>query len=486
MHRASTAGLSGSGAGQVYNNLMTQQRWGHGGGTVMEGSLAEAWEIPEPTQLLFTMRQDAHWHDIPPLNGRVATANDVLFSHTRQIDEGVNSGAFAGLESHEAIDDFTYSITIDQVNVDFLFGLADSRNSVVSPEAVEAGGGDLEGGPPIGTGAWLFKEWVRDVSFRVERNPAYHRGPVIPYTDAMEVFFTGDPAQIQAQFLAGNFISVAAATLEEGTLKDVRDDPKFRVIQAPVRANQMILVQMDGRFPELLDPRLRQAISISVDRDVVLKNVFADLGIHEPTGMTLPGPDWRLSQEEIKGVMGFNPQKAQELLDAAGADGNELGKYELPTYSLSAGTLAMTEVLQQMWREVGFDIVIRPIDNVELVSQVFSPTNAEFAIVATPILHSNTLTGDFESWIKTGGARNSSHLNDANLDRLIDAQKAEFDEPTRRELVNELQRAVMELASPIGLTATGAESVAQTFVKNFDTPPGNGPHEHYEEMWLDV
>ena len=92
----------------------------------------------------------------------------------------------------------------------------------------------------------------------------------------------------------------------------------------------------------------------------------------------------------------------------------------------------------------------------------------------TPILHSNTLTGDFESWIKTGGARNSSHLNDANLDRLIDAQKAEFDEPTRRELVNELQRAVMDLASPIGLTATSAETVVHGFVKTTILRPATG------------
>ena len=155
---------------------MTSQAFGHGGETIVQGSLAESWEIPEPTKLIFTMRRDAHWHDIPPLNGRVATAQDVDFSTTRQIAEGTNAGAFAGLASQEVVDDFTFSMTLDQVNVDFLLGLADARNSVVSPDAVDAGGGDLEKGPPIGTGAWLFDEWVRDVNFLVKRNPAYHRG----------------------------------------------------------------------------------------------------------------------------------------------------------------------------------------------------------------------------------------------------------------------------------------------------------------------
>ena len=222
------------------------------------------------------------------------------------------------------------------------------RNSVVTPEAVEAGGGDLEDGPPIGTGAWIFDEWVRDVSYRTPRNPDYFGGPTLPYADEMENFFIKDPSQSQAQFLAGNIIQIASATLEEGVLSDVREDPKFRIRQAALRANSMILVQMDGSFPELLDPRVRQALSIAIDRDLLIKNLLRGNGIFEPTGMELPGPDWRLPQEELREVLGFNPQKAQELLDAAGADGIELPDFETPTYSLSQTFVALSEILQQM------------------------------------------------------------------------------------------------------------------------------------------
>lgn len=136
-------------------------------------------------------------------------------------------------------------------------------------------------------------------------------------------------------------------------------------------------------------------------------------------------------------------------------------------------------------RAVGFDCIIRPVDNIELVA-LFTPAGANFPLMPTPILHSNTMTGDFEAWIKTDGARNAGHVSDANIDRLIDAQKAEFDETKRREIVNELQRAVVELASPIGLTASSRETVVHSWVKNYDTPPGNGPHEHWEDIWFDV
>ena len=488
IHRASTAGLSGWGSGPSYNGLLKPQAFGHGGATIVEGDLAVGLpEVVDGTTLIFSLRPGVKWFDIPPVNGRTLTADDVDFGMKRQLAEGVNASDLAGIAKQEVVDDLTISLTLADVNVDFLAALTDARNSIVTPEAVEAGGGQgLENGPPIGTGAWIFEEWTRDVSYRSRRNPDYFGGPTLPYADNMENFFIKDAARSQSAFLAGELVSLGAAVLEEGVLSDVRDDPKFRVATTALRANAMILVRIDGTFPYLLDPRVRQALSISVDRDVIIKNALRGLGVWDPTGMTLVGPDWRLPQEELREVMAFNPQKAQELLDAAGTDGNVLpSNPEVPIYSLSAGTIAIAEIIQQFWRAIGFDFTIRPIDNVELVSQ-FTPAGATFPVMPTPILHSNTMTGDFSAWIKTDGSRNAGHISDANIDRLIDAQKAEFDEPKRRDLVTELQRAVVDLASPIGLTATAGETVVQSFVQNWDPPPGNGSRAHYEHVWLDV
>ena len=341
IHRASTAGLSGWGAGPSYNGLLKPQAFGHGGATIVEGDLAQGLpEVVDGTTLIFSLRPGVKWFDIPPVNGRTLVANDVDFGMKRQLAEGVNASDLAGIAKQEVVDDLTISLTLADVNVDFLAALTDARNSIVTPEAVEAGGGDLEGGPPIGTGAWIFDEWTRDVSYRTRRNPDYFGGPTLPYADNMENFFIKDAARSQSAFLAGELVSLSAAVLEEGVLADVRDDPKFRVAATALRANSMILVRIDGTFPYLLDPRVRQALSISVDRDVIIKNVLRDIGVWDATGMTLVGPDWRLPQEELREVMAFDPQKAQELLDAAGADGNELpSNPEVPIYSLSAGTI---------------------------------------------------------------------------------------------------------------------------------------------------
>ena len=64
----------------------------------------------------------------------------------------------------------------------------------------------------------------------------------------------------------------------------------------------------------------------------------------------------------------------------------------------------------------------------ELV-RLFTPSGGEYAVFPTPILHSNTMTGDFGAWIQTDGARNGAHISDANIDRLIAAERLSSTRP---------------------------------------------------------
>jgi len=50
---------------------------------LLGGSLAESWEIVDAETLIFNIRKGVHWQDIPPVNGRELTADDVVFSLKR-------------------------------------------------------------------------------------------------------------------------------------------------------------------------------------------------------------------------------------------------------------------------------------------------------------------------------------------------------------------------------------------------------------------
>ena len=58
--------------------------------SAMTGSLAESWETPDDTTIVFNIRQGIHWHDKPPMNGRELTADDIEYNYHRYL--GLGSG----------------------------------------------------------------------------------------------------------------------------------------------------------------------------------------------------------------------------------------------------------------------------------------------------------------------------------------------------------------------------------------------------------
>ena len=137
INRASTAGLSGWGAGPSYNGLLKPQAFGHGGATIVEVDRAQDLpEVVDGTTLIFSLRPGVKWFDIPPVNGRTLTANDVDFGMKRQLAESVNASDLACIRKQEIVDDLTVSLTLAYVNVDFLAAMTDARNSIVTPAAV--------------------------------------------------------------------------------------------------------------------------------------------------------------------------------------------------------------------------------------------------------------------------------------------------------------------------------------------------------------
>ena len=69
----------------VYRKLVRHQV-GAGvtpGTFTVEPDLAERWEEPDDTTLVFHLRRGVRWHNKPPVNGRELTAEDVKFSFER-------------------------------------------------------------------------------------------------------------------------------------------------------------------------------------------------------------------------------------------------------------------------------------------------------------------------------------------------------------------------------------------------------------------
>ncbi len=58
--------------------------------STLKGALAESWEMPDATTIVYHIRQGVHWHNKPPMSSRELTADDIVFNYHRYF--GLKSG----------------------------------------------------------------------------------------------------------------------------------------------------------------------------------------------------------------------------------------------------------------------------------------------------------------------------------------------------------------------------------------------------------
>lgn len=478
-HTANTAYSYGFAYGGVYSGLLKPQSLGAKGAIIPVGDLAEKWEQVDKTNVVFTLRQNAKWHSVAPVNGRAVTADDVVYAFKRQIDLKIAASALAGIKSVTAPDAKTVKIELNVPDADFITSQTAPNIKVVAREAVESKGGKLDEGPVVGTGPWVFKEWRKGVGMSLTRNPDYFIAG-LPYANAVEGVVQKDQALIESSFLAGKLSYVQNAGggigLPNKTVKSL-DTKKFGVYrQAP---NGNLWAMMDNAKPELKDPRIRKALSMAIDRDLIIENALDGFGTYDSFLMTLPSPDWRLSQEELKKLLGQNLKDAKAMLEAAGG----LQKQQVAFYE-AAVPAAAAQLAQANWKAIGFDATLQTVDSVTLTGKI-QTANSDFFMCVTPLAHAATLTGDLELWYKTGGSRNGQHIADPELDKQIDAQKGEFDAAKRKDLILQMQRYILDKGFMAPISAGIAVIAYPLTTHNVEPPAATGAHHWIAEAWLD-
>ncbi len=266
--------------------------------------LAESWENPDDKTYVFTLREGATYHD-----GTAVEASHVEFSFQRIAElDTVFSSRVSNVASYEVIDARTISITLNEVQADFLDGLI--QLSIISPEIAE--NVEFE---PIGSGPFKFVEWVTNDHISLER-----------FDDFYE---EGVPA---ARSLTFNIIpetQAAIANLQSGAIQGVLNVPVSQA--APLRdssdatpvivpTSSIHMYEMLGHNNETIrnDVRVRQALAHTLDKETILQTVFSGEG--RPKWSWVPADSWAYT--EVEGYP-FDVERAKALLEEAGVSGLE-------------------------------------------------------------------------------------------------------------------------------------------------------------------
>lgn len=393
----------------------------------VEPDLATDWSISDDgLTYTFNLRQGAQFHHG---YGEVK-ASDVKYSFERLKDPAVASlhAADAAIIDHiEEVGDYTVRITLTQPFPAFLTEfLAYRTGYIVSRAAVEELG-DRFAANPVGSGPFVWAEWVQNSHIVLEANDDYWDDTGRLCTVRVVIIPEDSLFEIALETGAVDIGYVTNAEVQQSLVAN----PNLKVVTAA--APQTMFLQINGEHEPFDDVRVRQALWYAIDKDALVQFVLNGLG--EPSD-TLFNP-------YVFGFLGdtayeYDPDRARELLAEAGyPDGFSSTIMVRPHQNEAQQATA----LQALWSQVGIDIqIVGPLENAQAFERY---RNGDFDIgtlafmrvgpdqIVRPLLHSASIP-----------FLNSSRYSSSEMDTLIDAAQSEMDAAERAKLYADIQRLV--------------------------------------------
>jgi peptide/nickel transport system substrate-binding protein len=298
---------------------------------------------------------------------------------------------------------------------------------------VPEGADDKFGNKPIGTGPFKFVSSEQDKDVVVERYSGYWgekakvprvRFAVVP-----------DPTTRALELRKGSADVAPAGSLNPDTYVALRQDARIKLLQGP--GTVYTYVAMNLRDPILRDVRVRRALAYAIDRGPLIHYLWRDLA--RPANSLLPPQHW--AYREVASYE-HDPQKARELLDAAGYPLKNGVRFHLRMKtSMEESTRLLAAVLQQQLREVGIALDIRSFEFATFFADV---QKGAFQIYSLRWIGGNEDPDMFEYVFDTSSfppARaNRGYYSNPKVDALLAQARKEVDQETRKQIYFEVQQ----------------------------------------------
>jgi len=428
----------------VYDTLV----WQDLDGNFVPG-LAESWEVSDDGLIYtFHLRKDVKFHDGSPFN-----AQAVKFNLDRIVNPQTKSQKAAfmlGPYDHaEVVDDYTVRVYLKEPFAPLLDSLSQVYLGMASPTAVEKWGLDYQM-HQVGTGPFIFKEYIPKDHLTLVRNPDYnwapgifnHQGPA--YLEEIEFRFFVEPATRALALESGEAHVMGEIPPQDA--QRLSDDPNFQLIPVALPGTPLQIF-LNTKRPPTDDLRVRQALIYASDREAIVTAIFKDLSpvAHGPLNAVTIGYD-----ENVVGLYDHNPELAKELLKEAGwldVDGDgvrEKGGQPLrvEAYLMGWGFLPeVAQLLQAQFKAVG----------VEMRSQVVAyPAALEAAREGKhnliPFSLSSSDPDILRTFFHSEGGFNWAKVRDPRLDELLEEGARTLDPERRKEIYAEAQQIIMAKA----------------------------------------
>src|SRR5438128_3959101 len=327
----------------LFDNLIARHPDGK-----LHPSLATDWKLTNPTTWTFKLRQGVKWH-----NGDPFSSADVKYSLERSWDPKLNtrvSTVFTTVEKVDAPDPNTVVFTTKKPDPLLAARLAFYGGQIVPKKYLEAVGNEAFNAKPVGTGPIRFTSWVKDDKGVFDANPDYWGGRID--MDRWIMRPIPETAPRIAALLKGEVDIITQLPPDQA--ERVTGNPSTRVVGALYAG--LYVLGVNSKRPPLDNPLVKQALSLAIDRNAIVKELWRGRGI-VPSGPIAKGDN---HFDATLAPLAYDPREARERLKKGGYKGEEV--VIETTVGYTANDKPMSEAIHGMWRDVGINARVEVVE----------------------------------------------------------------------------------------------------------------------------
>jgi peptide/nickel transport system substrate-binding protein len=388
-------------------------------------SLAISWQSGDGINWTVKLREGVKFHD-----GSEFNAEDVKFTIERTQDSALGhlkAQDFSVVAAVDTPDPYTVILRLKESRPTFIYQLSDYNMAMLSSSYDYAALGESK---PMGTGAFKLKSFIPKESAHLVRNDAFWQDGY-PLADELLIYFVPDIDSSVAMLEAGKVDIVPQVT---PLIKQRLDAMNGFTVVSPYQEQRFIAMAMDRKPFD--DARVRLAMKYAMDPAILAKACQGSLGVdvfyNETPIMN------KLAEYKELPARNRDIEKAKALLAEAGyANGVSFELFYASDHPYSP---ALAQAVKELAAPAGFNVELKGYPRDIYLSQHWM--NGPMLITGwggrvDPSVLLNLAYHSKGPW-------NESHMNDAEVDRLIGSIMAETDVALRRDLYGKLQEAFYE------------------------------------------
>ena len=414
---------------------------------ILTPELAERWEVsPDAKTFTFHLRKGVKYQEKAPVASREITSADVKWSFeyisrtgefaTKNLPKSQGDWMFTTLEGVDTPDPSKVAVRFKAPFAPFVYYAASERLNPIYPREVYEQDGNFKA-KLIGPGAFQLDDAAtqRGARWTFKKNPGYWEAGK-PYLDEVRFLPIPDDGTAQAAFQTKqiDLLDMDLSLQAADDLAKARPDGVMYRYPSPTPMQLFWNVQR----PPMNDYRVRQAIALAIDRDEFIKTFTGGQGTWAISG-ALAGV---FSQEELRGIQKFDPERARQLLREAGYTDTFSIEMNYPGKAYGDQFITEMELLQAQLRKIGIQLVFKSQDK-----EAFSASKktGEYFINLT---RSANLEGDIADWVFSmyhqDSRQNNYHVKDPQLTARLEAMQGITDGAKRKEEVRAISKYVYD------------------------------------------